>query len=213
MSSCEKAKHQLADAIENNLIKDKAPATPGDAPEAPAAVGPLVRSLSAEEYPAFIATPGHLVVVDFYADWCGPCRQLAPILEAVVEEQGGKVLLGKVNVDDNEALAAKMGISGIPDVRFFRDGKQVDSFKGAPPETFVRERLAALVGGTAVAVAPKPEPPKPEPPKPQPLKPGDATAATKPGDPKPGDAKPGEEPKQTIAPMSKDWLPPGVERR
>lgn len=86
------------------------------------------------------------VLVDFYATWCGPCKMLAPVLDEVVRQAAGPLKLVKINTDENQDLAVSAGVSGIPDVRLFIDGKQVGAFTGFRPrpavEQFVRERTA-----------------------------------------------------------------------
>ena len=71
-----------------------------------------------------------LVLVDFWAEWCGPCRQLVPILEAIDEEMGGDVTIYKMNVDDSPETASQFGIRSIPTMFLFKDGKQVDTKVG-----------------------------------------------------------------------------------
>ena len=85
------------------------------------------------------------VVVDLWAEWCGPCKTLGPILEKVIDETGGKVVLAKVDVDTNQQTAAAFQVQGIPAVYALRDGKVVDGFVGAQPEPNVREFVAGLL--------------------------------------------------------------------
>ena len=85
------------------------------------------------------------VLVDLWAEWCGPCKTLGPILEKVIDETGGKVVLAKVDVDTNRQTAAAFQVQGIPAVYALKDGKVVDGFVGAQPEANVREFIAGLL--------------------------------------------------------------------
>ena len=82
---------------------------------------------------------GKLMMVDFWADWCGPCRMLAPVIDQLAERYEGKVVSGKVNVDDEQELAIRYGVMSIPTVIFFKDGTEIDRKVGVMPgDAFVQ---------------------------------------------------------------------------
>jgi putative thioredoxin len=81
------------------------------------------------------------VVVDFWADWCAPCKQLMPLLEKLADEYAGAFLLAKINADEQQGISGQLGVRSLPTVMVFKDGQPVDGFAGAQPETAVRELL------------------------------------------------------------------------
>lgn len=85
------------------------------------------------------------VLVDCYADWCGPCKMMAPVVEALAEQFDGKMKIGKLNVDDNGDIAAKYRVMSIPTFLFIRDGQVVETAMGAMPKTALESKCNALI--------------------------------------------------------------------
>mgnify|MGYP001556575958 CR=1 FL=1 len=85
------------------------------------------------------------VLVDFWAEWCGPCRMVAPIVEELSEEYKDKAVIGKVDVDNNNAIATKYGIRNIPTILFFKNGEVADKQVGAVPKNVLTGKLDSLM--------------------------------------------------------------------
>jgi putative thioredoxin len=115
--------------------------------------GPNIKDSSIETFAADVldASRDVPVIVDFWAPWCGPCKQLGPLLEKVVSEANGAVRLVKVNIDENQEIAQQLRIQSIPTVYAFRNGQPVDGFMGAIPESQLRAFVQQLTGGAAGA--------------------------------------------------------------
>ena len=171
LSSCDKARELVAEAAK------KAGKTEG-------AHGEWISEIGAGDFESFRQQSDKVVIVDFHAPWCGPCRQLAPILDEIVAEHGGKVVVGKINVDDHPKIASDEGVRGSPDVRIFVGGAQVDKIVGLPPASELKQRINSRVAALPAASGEAAE----------------ASGAT----PEKGPA---------VRPMTEDWLPPGIQKR
>ncbi|OGB93382.1 MAG: thioredoxin [candidate division NC10 bacterium RIFCSPLOWO2_12_FULL_66_18] len=86
-----------------------------------------------------------LIVVDFWAEWCGPCRMVAPVLEELANEYSDRLTVGKVNVDENRQTAARFGVRSIPTLMFFRDGSRADQVIGAHPKATIKAKIDQLL--------------------------------------------------------------------
>ncbi len=125
----------------------------------PAAGGDLIKDGSQDTFMVDVieASRDTPVIVDFWAPWCGPCKQLTPAIESAVRAAGGAVKLVKINVDENQELAGQLRIQSIPTVYAFKDGQPVDGFAGAQPESelraFIDKVTAGASGGEAIDAA------------------------------------------------------------
>ena len=105
------------------------------------AESPYIVEVSAENYTSVVLESPTPVLVDFWAEWCQPCKMLMPILSRLAEEYQGKFILAKINTEEQQELAAQFGIRSIPTVKLFKGGKPVDEFMGALPEAEIRAFL------------------------------------------------------------------------
>ncbi|HSP43994.1 MAG TPA: thioredoxin [Luteolibacter sp.] len=171
LPSCDKARELIAEAAKK-------------AGKTGTAHSEWVSEIGADDFETFSQQGDKVVIIDFHAPWCGPCRELAPILDEIANEHGGKVVVGKINVDDHPGIATDEGVQGIPDVRIFRGGVQVDKIVGLPPASELKQRIDSHVAALPAAS-------------------GEAAGAT--------EAAAEKEP--AVRPMTEDWLPPGIQKR
>ena len=107
-------------------------------PDGPVNVGADNFSMFISKYPN--------VVVDCWAEWCGPCKMVSPVIEALSKDYKGKIAFGKMNTDENQRLAMQFGITAIPTLLVFKDGKMIDNIVGAMPKEILEKRLMKVFG-------------------------------------------------------------------
>ena len=104
----------------------------------------MAKEITVSNFEEVVLQSKQPVLVDFWAQWCGPCKALGPIIEELNNDYAGKAVIGKVDVDANQELAVRFGIMNIPTILFFKDGQIVDKLKGAAPKKDFQNKLNNL---------------------------------------------------------------------
>ena len=170
--SCEKAK---------DLVRSARDVAPSRA----AAAAASIEEIDAASYESFTATPGRLSVVEFGADWCGACKAMEPVVAQVAGEFAAQAVVGKIDIDRAKAFTKAENVSSIPELRFYREGKEVERIVGGVDAETLRQIFQKHTAG---------------------LEKGPAAGPA-------GTEAPPQAPVSPITPMKKDWLPPGIEKR
>jgi len=105
----------------------------------------MAQEITEANYDEVVAGTDKLVVIDFWAEWCGPCKMVGPIVEKLAGVYEGKAVIGKCDVDDNPDIATKFSIRNIPTLLFVKNGEVVDKLVGAVPEAKIAEKIDALL--------------------------------------------------------------------
>src|SRR6266446_4780795 len=104
---------------------------------------PNIVPLTQENFPKEVLQSTTPVLVDFWAEWCGPCKMIAPVLDELAEEKAGKLKVGKINVDENQELAARFGIRAIPTLLLFKDGQVKEQIVGMTGKKDLEKKIAS----------------------------------------------------------------------
>lgn len=104
-----------------------------------------VMTITVENFDNQVVQADKPVLVDFWAPWCGPCKMVGPVVEALADENLGKLIVGKLNVDENSSLAAQFGVRGIPTLIFFKDGKEVKRIVGAQNKSQLQKAIDEVI--------------------------------------------------------------------
>ncbi|HHW67523.1 thioredoxin [Defluviitalea raffinosedens] len=105
----------------------------------------MAKQLTPQEFQSEVLDSKDLVLVDFFATWCGPCKMMAPVIDQLAEEMNGKVKIFKIDVDEARDLAAKYRIMSVPTLMFFKNGEVVDQIMGAVPKDRLVDKINALI--------------------------------------------------------------------
>lgn len=105
-----------------------------------------ITNLTSETFNSAVASSATPLLVDFWAPWCGPCKAITPILEELAVELAGKLTIGKVNIDENDGIAAQLGIRAIPTMILFKGGKPAETLVGMMPKAALAAKLAPHLG-------------------------------------------------------------------
>lgn len=105
----------------------------------------MALEITNENFEEIVLKSDKPVLLDFWAEWCGPCRMVGPIVEEISGEYAGKAIVGKVDVDNNQEIAARFGIRNIPTIIFIKNGEMVDKSVGAVPKNVLTDKMNAIL--------------------------------------------------------------------